>query len=285
MPTARRCVLAAAVLLVGAAGCTPAANGADPNTAPPGGSAALAELAHIPVKPAGSMTGYDRDEFGPAWADVDHNGCDTRDDILDRDLTRVYRDGDGCTVESGVLRDPYTNKLIRFRRGEGTSTAVQIDHLVPLADAWRTGARGWTAGKRERLANDPANLVASDGPTNESKGDQAASTWLPPAARYRCTYVTAQVHVKHRYGLWVTRAEHDAMARVLRRCGSPPSGPAPDTGHPSAASVDPDGTGAAPTVRPGSWCASPGTHARTSAGTEMVCRAAPGQQRPRWRSG
>jgi uncharacterized protein DUF1524 len=181
-------------------------------------SAALQQLAALPVKPAGTLAGYDRDRFGPAWADENNNGCDTRDDILARDLTGIRRDSDGCTVESGVLHDPYTGHTIHFRRGVGTSTAVQIDHLVALADAWRTGAAAWPAAKREKLANDPRELLAVDGPANESKGDQDASQWLPPNRAYDCTYVIAQIQVKTSYGLWVTSSEHDAMATTLHRC-------------------------------------------------------------------
>ena len=279
--TRKPAAVAAAAAVLFAAGCTPSATGAGPDTGSSGSaSAALSKLADLPVKPAGGMDGYARDQFGTAWADVDGNGCDTRNDILARDLTHVRRDTDGCTVLSGTLNDPYTGRVVRFRRGEGTSTAVQIDHLVPLADAWRTGARSWATDKREKLANDPANLLASDGPTNESKGDQDASQWLPPAAAYGCTYVAAQNRVKAAYGLSVTRAEHDAMARVLGDCDGQPSLPANGTPASPTATA---GAGADP-VHPGSFCSPAGAEGRTEAGTGMVCATAPGQSRPRWRS-
>lgn len=181
-------------------------------------TAALNQLASLPVRPAGTLTGYNRDAFGPAWADVDGNGCDTRDDILARDLTNLHRDTDGCTVESGLLHDPYTGHIIHFQRGVDTSTAIQIDHVVALADAWRTGAASWPEAKREKLANNPNELLAVDGPTNESKGDLDASQWLPPRRGFDCQYVRLQIAVKARWGLWITQAEHDAMTSTLGHC-------------------------------------------------------------------
>ena len=184
----------------------------------------LALLAQLPTKGRAPKTGYTRAQFGEAWTDdasvLDgHNGCDTRNDVLERDLVSVrFRRGSDCVVASGVLHDAYTGKTIEFVRGPGTSAAVQIDHLVPLSDAWQTGAQQLTRRQRTDLANDPLNLQAVDGPTNEAKGDADAATWLPPDKTYRCTYVTRQVEVKTRYHLWVTPAERDAIARVLANC-------------------------------------------------------------------
>lgn len=181
---------------------------------------ALAVLATLPVKGRAPKTGYSRDQFGPAWSDVDHNGCDTRNDVLRRDLTSVaLRPGTrDCVVLSGVLADPYTAVAIHFLRGNATSTAVQIDHVVALSDAWQKGAQQLSPARRLAFANDPLNLLAVDGPANQSKSDGDAATWLPPNKSYRCNYVARQISVKSSYGLWVTQAEHDAMARVLSNC-------------------------------------------------------------------
>jgi hypothetical protein len=164
------------------------------------------------------MTGYDREEFGQAWLDADRNGCDTRNDILRRDLTAaVVKPGTGgCVQLSGVLADPYLGQSIRFVRGAGDD--VDIDHVVALGNAWVTGAARFDIRKRAALANDPLNLLAVDLGTNRSKGDGDAATWLPPYRPFRCAYVARQVAVKAKYGLWVTRAEHDAIARVLGSC-------------------------------------------------------------------
>ena len=203
---------------------SPSAEASSPTSAPTS-SAALDLLATLPVKGRAPKTGYDRALFGQAWSDdVDveggHNGCDTRNDVLRRDLTSVKlkpRTRD-CVVLSGVLDDPYTGKRITFVRGNKTSNAVQIDHVVALSDAWQKGAQLLSTSRRVDFANDPLNLQAVDGPTNQRKGAGDAATWLPPSKRCRCTYVSRQVAVKARYGLWVTRAERDAIKRVLADC-------------------------------------------------------------------
>ncbi|WP_438947382.1 HNH endonuclease family protein [Streptomyces griseus] len=179
------------------------------------GSAAQA-VTTLTVKGRAPKTGYDRDEFGSAWADTDRNGCGTRDDILAGQLDDVSRAADGCKVLSGVLDpDPYTGTRITFERGR---SKVDIDHLVALSDAWQKGAQQWSDGKRRAFANDPLNLVAADSSTNRRKGDGDTATWLPPNTSYRCAYVAGQVAVKKKYGLWVTAAERDAMTKVLSGC-------------------------------------------------------------------
>jgi len=198
-----------------AAPSTPAAP--RPSAAPqPRGSAATA-LAALPVKGRAPKTGYARAQFGPAWADTDHDGCDQRNQVLGRDLTLVVKRG-RCIVVTGVLHDPYTDTSVAFIRGALTSDDVQIDHVVALSNAWQTGAQALDVYQRELIATDPLNLLAVNGPTNQSKGDGDAATWLPPAKGYRCAYVARQVAVKTRYKLWVTPAERDAIARVLTDC-------------------------------------------------------------------
>jgi hypothetical protein len=181
---------------------------------------ALTELENIPVKGRAPKTGYSRDEFGPAWADTDRNGCDTRNDILARDLVgETFTAGtQNCVVATGTLDDRYTGTTINFVRGNATSGQVQIDHIVALSDAWQKGARQLTADQRKQLANDPLNLMAADGLTNSAKGDKDAATWLPPNHSFRCQYVARQTAVKAKYQLWVTPAEHDAIAGILDTC-------------------------------------------------------------------
>lgn len=175
-------------------------------------------LASLPVKGKAPATGYDRTrDFGTAWLDVDRNGCDTRNDVLARDLTHVVRNGP-CRVLSGELVSPYSGTTIAFQRGETTSTLVQIDHVVALENAWRTGAQQLPQAERQALANDPENLFAVDQHANAQKRSGDAATWLPANTAFRCTYVEHQVMVKSTYRLWVAPAERDAMARVLDRC-------------------------------------------------------------------
>ena len=197
---------------------------AGPSIPPVRAGTALAALASLAVKGRAPKTGYDRALFGQAWADVDRNGCDTRNDVLRRDLaTYVLKPGThGCLVLSGTLHDPYTAATIAFLRGRSTSTKVQIDHVVALSDAWQKGAQQLSADTRRALANDPLNLLAVDGPTNERKGDGDAATWLPPNKPYRCSFAARQVAVKVKFGLWVTSAERDALARILATCSLQP---------------------------------------------------------------
>jgi Protein of unknown function (DUF1524) len=183
----------------------------------PSSGTALAQARRLEVKGRAPMTGYRRADFGDAWRDVDGNGCDTRNDILARDLVDVRVTSD-CKVRTGLLHDPYSGATIHFVRGVGTSDAVQIDHVVALGDAWQKGAQQWSASKRLAFANDPLNLLAVSGPVNQEKGDADAATWLPPSKGYRCSYVARQVAVKTAYGLWVTAAEKAAILRVLSSC-------------------------------------------------------------------
>lgn len=200
----------------------PAPSSPTPSSSPPvpGSGNADSVLARLPVKGRAAGTGYDRAAFGTGWLDTDHNGCDTRNDILRRDL-RSLRFGDDappCLVEAGILDDPYSGGTLNFVRGIDTSYLVQIDHVVALSNAWQTGAQYWPAAKRIRFANDPLELLAVDGRLNEQKGAGGAATWLPPNKAYRCAYVARQVAVKAKYGLWVSPPEHDAIARILARC-------------------------------------------------------------------
>lgn len=246
--------IAALLLVVSAGDATPdappaqapavaAQHAANPAIRPvntsPDYTASLAQLQTLPIKGRAPKTGYRRSEFGPAWTDDvnvagGHNGCDTRNDILRRDLVDItLKPGSrACTVLSGTLNDPYSGKTIPFTRGAGTSAAVQIDHMVSLSDAWQKGAQQLDPSTRQDFANDPRNLQATSGELNKQKGDGDAATWLPPNRAYRCTFVSRQVQVKAAYGLWVTQAEHDVIAKLLTGCGATaPAGYRDHNGH------------------------------------------------------
>ena len=185
---------------------------------------AVVALENLTVKGRAPKTGYDRGLFGSPWSDVDRNGCDTRNDILARDLAVKEFAGpqENCTIEKGVLIDPYSGERIDFLRGQVTSLAVQIDHVISLSNAWQTGAFRWSAEKRRQFANDPLNLLAVKGSLNAQKGDGDAATWLPPKKSYRCDFVARQIAVKRDYKLWVTKPEKSAMKRILNRCPNQP---------------------------------------------------------------
>ena len=183
-------------------------------------ASALSVIQAQVTKGRAAKTGYTRAQFGPAWSDVDRNGCDTRNDILKRDLTNeVFKEKtNGCTVLSGTLVDPFSGETINFVQGAKTSSDVQIDHLVALSNAWQTGAFKLTAEQRKSLANDPLNLLAVKGRLNSQKGDGDAATWLPPLKSYRCDYVSRQIAVKMKYKLWFTAPEKEVMIRILKTC-------------------------------------------------------------------
>lgn len=186
---------------------------------------ALTHARFLTVKGRAPKTGYKRAQYGRSWDDnndapLGHNGCRTREDILQRDLVNVtFRPRThGCVVETGVLHDPYTGDVVYFQHGQKTSALVQIDHVVALADSWVKGAQSWSADVRRAFANDPRNLLAVSGWVNAQKGSGDTATWLPPNKIYRCEYVARQVEVKRLYGLWVTKAEQAAMITVLQKC-------------------------------------------------------------------
>ena len=181
------------------------------------------QLNSLAIKGRAQRTGYDREgQFGSAWLDVDGNGCDTRNDILLRDLDDAVVDS-RCRVLSGTLDDPFSGEQLGFERGETTSVLVQIDHVVPLSNAWQTGAQQLDQTTRVLLANDPLNLIAVQGRLNAQKGDGDAATWLPPNRDYWCEYVARQIGVKIHYGLWVTQPEFDRISDILDDCPNYPA--------------------------------------------------------------
>ena len=203
---------------------------------------ALDVLDTLPVKGRAPMTGYSRDLFGGDWSDVDGNGCDTRSDILRRDLVERTMSS-RCSVMSGVLYpDPFTGRPLTYVRGR---SVVDIDHVVSLGNAWATGAQQISPVARIALANDPLNLLAVSASANRQKQDGDAATWLPSNKAFRCAYVARQVAVKAKYRLWVTSAEKSAIQRVLAPCplqrvprdGTLPD-PAPSAGGSPTASSD-----------------------------------------------
>ena len=179
----------------------------------------LAVLGTLTVRGAAEVAGYSRAQFGQAWADIDRNGCDTRNDVLRRDLTDVVvKPGThGCVVLGGTLLDPYSGDTVSYAKGD---SMVSVDHVVALADGWRTGANAWTAAKRAQFANDPLNLLATTTSANKAKADHDAAGWLPEPTAVRCSYVARQVAVKAKYGASVTPQERTAIGQVLQSCGS-----------------------------------------------------------------
>lgn len=250
---------------------------------------ALEVLESLKVAELASDKNYDRvGNFGAAWLDVGERGCDTRNEILARDLGSPVTDG--CQVMSGVLEDPFSDTKIDFVRGKTTSGLVQISHLVSLQNAWQTGAQDLDQAQRESLANDPLNLQAVAGASAALKAANNAAGWLPENVDYQCEYVARQVSVKASYGLWVTPAEKTAMKEVLQTCPgqavqNSPFTPAPVVPEPEVVpeyvpeivpeaeptvpepAQDPVVTG----INPGGFCSTPGVVGIAASGKSYTC--------------
>jgi hypothetical protein len=199
----------------------PSVSGAAPRSARY--DAARRQLKDLPVRGWDRTSDFERSQFGKAWSDdVDvefgRNGCNTRDDILRRDLKDLVIRPFTCFAQSGTLVDPYTGSVIAFVRGPQTSNSVEIDHVVALADAWYKGARAWDPQRRLDFANDPRNLLAVSPEANFSKAFRDAASWLPPNEAFRCDFVARQIEVKSVYGLWLSAKEKKAMTDVMAGC-------------------------------------------------------------------
>lgn len=177
-------------------------------------------LADVPMVVGLADEPYDRAQFGQRWADIDRNGCDTRNDILGRDLLEpTFKPGtNDCKVLGGVLIDPYDGRRVEFVAGQNTSARVQIDHVVALSWAWHHGADAWTDERRIEFANDPRNLLATSEAMNQQKAASGPAGWLPPGGTFRCEFVQSWVEVVFAYGLGINADDRRVAESVLRDC-------------------------------------------------------------------
>ena len=175
-------------------------------------------LARLEVKGRAPKTGYKREEFYSGWPNVD--GCNLRQRIIRREFgeTAVMDENNPCNVVAGSFIEPYTGEYKSFNSRVEIGKGIQIDHIVALSDAWQKGAQYMEKSVRYQIATDPLNLVAADANANMTKSDGDAATWLPPNKSFRCQYVARQVSVKYKYGLSVSEAEKNAIAKVLESC-------------------------------------------------------------------
>ena len=179
-------------------------------------SQALTVAQALPIRGRAPDTDYSREAFGSAWKDVDRNGCDTRNDILQRDFaTVILKSGTGnCKVIGGTWIDPYSNESYTFAE---PPSGAQIDHVVSLKNAWQMGADQWTDQMRVEFANDPLNLRVTIGSLNQQKSDSNAASWLPPFKPGRCAFIATQVAVKAKWLLYVTEAEKEVFIAILSK--------------------------------------------------------------------
>lgn len=235
-------------------------------------------------------SGYARSKF-KLWIDADHDGCDTRDEVLISEATKPPKIGDGCSMSAGRWLSRYD--------GVATTnpTSFDIDHLVPLNEAWQSGAWKWSAATRKAYANDlgyKASLIAVTAHENRSKGDREPQDWMPERAAYACKYVTQWVAVKWRWHLSVNGAERTFITAELKACAWPrvakPNRPAIHTTSSGGGGGSTTPTPSTPgpvvgyTVHPGAFCAEHWSYGYTSVGTLMRCTTTASDSRFRWRS-
>ncbi|MFC9611051.1 HNH endonuclease family protein [Streptomyces sp. NPDC056938] len=187
----------------------PAAQASPPT--PVSGATARTYLSELTVKAEGSSDGYSRDLF-PHWI-TQSGSCNTREVVLKRDGTNVSQDS-SCAATSGSWYSEYDGATW------SAAADVDIDHIVPLSEAWKSGANAWTTAQRQGFANDLTRpqLIAVTDNVNQSKGDQDPAKWMPSRAAYKCTYVRMWVQVKHYYNLTVDSAEKSALTSYLSGC-------------------------------------------------------------------
>ncbi|WP_236808299.1 HNH endonuclease family protein [Amycolatopsis albispora] len=179
----------------------------------PSKSTAQSELNSLTVAAEGSLSGYSRDLF-PHWSTVS-GSCNTRETVLKRDGRNVVQDS-SCAAVSGSWYSPYDGATW------SNAADVDIDHIVPLAEAWRSGASSWTTSKRQQFANDLTRpqLIAVTDNVNQAKGDQDPASWQPSVSSYRCTYAKMWIRSKHYWGLRAQSAEKSALQSMLNTCSS-----------------------------------------------------------------
>lgn len=177
---------------------------------------ALTVAQGLQVRGRAPDTDYSREAFGSAWKDVDRNGCDTRNDILQRDFaTTILKAGTGnCKVIGGTWTDPYSNESYTFAEAP---SGAQIDHVVSLKNAWQMGADQWSDDTRVKFAIDPLNLRVTIASLNQQKSDSNAASWLPPYKPGRCNFIATQVAVKAKWNLYVTESEKEVFISILSK--------------------------------------------------------------------
>jgi hypothetical protein len=237
------------------------------------------------------VSGYARSKF-TLWTDADRDGCDTRDEVLIAEGATRPSVGSGCALNGGRWVSKYDGLSVTNPSG------FDIDHLVPLNEAWQSGAWSWSSATRTAYANDlgyQASLIAVSAHSNRSKGDREPQNWMPERTAYSCEYVARWVAVKWRWHLAVNPAERSYLGHQLSSCGWPRVAKptrqvitAGSVGGGSTPAPTPTATTAPDTVdyaiHPGAYCSEHGSYGYTSAGTRMRCTTTSSDARSRWRS-
>ena len=237
---------------------------------------------------------YSRSAF-KHWIDEDKNGCNTRAEVLIVEAVVKPKVGKRCVLTGGRWLSAYDGKKIK------KASRLDVDHMIPLAEAWRSGAWAWTPIQRQNFANDlsdPRALIAVSFSQNRSKGDKDPSRWLPKIDQ--CTYISNWIAIKTRYSLSVDNAEAVTLDRYIASCEitnievevlsgferkvtpAPTESIAPTPTSSASATPKPTAT-QLPTVSPGTFCTPAGATGRSSSGVLYTCKTSPTDTRNRWR--
>jgi hypothetical protein len=241
-----------------------------------------------PQVAADQMEGYDRSLF-KHWIDSNKNGCNTRAEVLISEAIVKPKIGKGCKLTGGKWFSAYDGKTVT------NASKLDVDHLVPLAEAWRSGAWAWTAAQRQAYANDLDDsraLIAVTLSTNRSKSDKDVANWLPK--KDVCGYVANWIVIKLRYSLTYDDREAAAVQRFFNTCKfgdlkvsvlpgfsyqTNQSAPKPSaTPTPSATEAT-----SYPLITAGAFCAPAGAKGQSAKGVIYTCKTSPTDTRNRWR--
>ena len=229
-------------------------------------------------------TGYNRSAF-KHWIDTDRNGCNARAEVLIEEAVVKPKIGAKCKLTGGKWFSAYDGKTIT------NASLLDVDHMVPLAEAWRSGAWKWTAAQRQAYANDLDNseaLIAVTLSTNRSKGDKDPSLWMPSIDQ--CTYLQNWISIKSKYSLTADTKEAEKLNSIFASCGFADSTAVVPMPTSSPAPINPPSPTAQPTpqanvlvVSPGAFCSPAGAIGKSASGVTYTCKTSPTDTRNRWR--
>jgi hypothetical protein len=231
------------------------------------------------------LNGYNRNLF-KHWIDADKDGCNTRAEVLIEEAIVKPRIGLKCKITGGKWLSAYDGKTV------ANSSVLDVDHMVPLAEAWRSGAWKWTPAQRQAFANDLENseaLIAVTLSTNRSKSDRDPALWMP--TKDKCRYTANWISIKTKYSLTMDLKESVKLTSLVVECGiKTPQIPTPipttsevPTSIPTATPSSSPTQTEAKVVSPGAFCTPAGAIGQSASGVEYTCKTSSTDSRNRWR--
>jgi hypothetical protein len=252
------------------------------------GQTSVSASTHELVVAEDKLSGYKRSAF-KHWIDADRNGCNTRAEVLIEEAIVKPKIGPKCKLTGGKWLSAYDGLTV------GAASQLDVDHMVPLAEAWRSGAWKWSSIERQKYANDLENseaLIAVTLSTNRSKGDKDPALWMP--VKDHCIYIQNWISIKVKYSLTIDIKESEKLNSYILSCGlsnsispSPASSPTV-TGTPTTEVTPTPTQNLEPTVStkivtPGAFCSPTGAIGKSSSGVTYTCKTSSTDSRNRWR--